>query len=113
MRVNVLKAFALIFFLGLSSAAFGQAPYPVISMTNTWKYNQGGTNLGNPWRGLGFNDTAWPTGPGAFGYDTNAASLLNTQIKTPLSLSNGAVRVLTFYFRTYFTLTNNPFDVTV
>jgi len=114
MRVKVLKAFALILFLGLAGTSFGQAPYALLSMTNTWRYNQGGTNLGVPWRGLNYVDTSWPQGRGAFGYDTNAGSLLSSQIRTPLALSNASnVKISTYYFRTHFTLTNNPFDVTV
>jgi hypothetical protein len=114
MRVKVLKAFALILFLGLAGTSFGQAPYALLSMTNTWRYNQGGTNLGVPWRGTNYVDSAWPQGRGAFGFDTNASSLLSSQILTPLTLSNASnVKISTYYFRTHFTLTNNPFDVTV
>ena len=91
-----------------------QPSYSLIAMTNEWRYNQGGTNLGVPWRGTNYVDASWPIGRGAFGYDTNATSLLSSQIATPLTLSNAAnVKINTYYFRTHFTLTKNPFDITV
>src|SRR6185295_14788840 len=111
MRVKVLKAFALIFFLGLAGAAFGQAPYSLLSMTNVWKYNI--TNQGVNWRGTNFVDTSWPSGPGALGFDTNTSSLLFSQMRTTLPTNNGSARVLTYYFRNHFTITNaNPFEIT-
>jgi hypothetical protein len=91
-----------------------QPSYTLIAMTNEWRYNQGGTNLGVAWRGTNYVDASWPLGGGAFGYDTNATSLLFSQIATPLTLSNAAhVKISTYYFRTHFTLTNNPFDITL
>jgi hypothetical protein len=59
-------------------------------------------------------DAAWPVGRGAFGHDTNFASLLSSQISTQLSLSNASnVKISTYYFRAHFTLANDPFGITV
>jgi hypothetical protein len=108
---------ALIVAFSLCSGCFAlkaQPSYPLIAMTNEWRYNQGGTNLGVTWRGTNYTDAFWPLGRGAFGYDTNSLSLLYSQIVTPLTLSNAShVKIITYYFRTHFTLTNNPFDITV
>ena len=118
MRVNVLKAFALIFFLGLTSAAFGQAPIAAITMTNTsWKYNAGGTNLGVAWKGITYNDAFWQTGFGCFatGYVGVAASPLSAQTRTSLPLTNAAnSKITTYYFRNHFTVTNaNRYEIGV
>src|SRR3954471_12411868 len=108
---------ALLWAITLFSGCLGlqaQSSYPLIAMTNEWRYNQAGINLGVAWRGTNYVDTAWPIGRGAFGHDTNVDSLLSSQISTQLSLSNASnVKISTYYFRTHFTLTNNPFELTI
>src|SRR3954466_6302175 len=108
---------ALLWAITLFSGCLGlqaQSSYPLIAMTNEWRYNQAGINLGVAWRGTNYVDTAWPIGRGAFGHDTNVDSLLSSQISTQLSLSNASnVKISTYYFRPHFTLTNNPFELTI
>ncbi len=71
----------------------------LISVTDSWSYNQSGADLETAWREIGYNDSAWPSGPGLF-YNETAA--LPAPKQTPLVLG-----VTTYYFRTRFVL--NPF----
>ncbi|MBI5387555.1 MAG: hypothetical protein HZA90_23085 [Verrucomicrobia bacterium] len=82
-------------------------PISVFGYTNqTWRYNQSGTDLGTAWRAPSFNDSAWPTGRGAFAWENNA--VVNALTNTVLSLSNAAgAYIRTFYFRTTFVFTND------
>ena len=114
MRVNILKTFALVLFMSLTGAVFGQ-PFTLINMTNqTWKYNQTGTNLGSAWRAVGYDDasTGWQSGRGVFAFETDNAIVLPLT-NTVLQLANGANRITTYYFRTHFNLTNDPYRVNV
>jgi hypothetical protein len=70
----------------------------LIAVTDSWKYNQSGADLGTAWRGTGYNDNAWPSGVGLF-YNETAA--LPAPKQTPLALG-----ITTYYFRTRFVL--NP-----
>ncbi len=86
----------------------------LLALTNYWRYNAGGTNLGVSWRGTNYNDGFWPTGPGCFGtgYLGNTSSPLTDQIKTLLPLTNANnAKITTYYFRTHFTISNNPLSV--
>ena len=35
---------------------------------STWKYLDNGSNQGTAWQAIGFNDSAWPSGPAQLGY---------------------------------------------
>ena len=70
----------------------------LVPVTNTWKYNQSGTDLGTAWREVGYNDGVWPAGPGLLYHET---ATLPAPKRTPLTLGP-----TTYYFRTHFTL--NP-----
>ena len=41
---------------------------PLIASKATWKFNDLGTDLGTEWRAIGYNDSAWASGAGEFGY---------------------------------------------
>lgn len=60
-----------------------------------WRYLDTGTNLGNLWRSVSFDDSAWSTGSGPFGYgEGDEQTLINPgPIRTPF---------ITTYFRTAF-----------
>ena len=66
----------------------------LLVMTNFWRYDQSGTDLGTAWREAGYNDATWPSGRGLF-YVENAA--LPAPKNTPLTTGP-----MTFYFRTTF-----------
>jgi len=84
----------------------------VIPVNQVWKYmaTADDTNFclnGTGWETTGYNDSAWPSGPGGFtgGEDTAAtltslSGLLNTTSLPPPSLSSGRPQ----YFRTHFNL---------
>src|SRR5690606_5585389 len=40
----------------------------LIEEGSVWKYLDNGTNQGTAWRGLTYNDGAWPAGPAQLGY---------------------------------------------
>ncbi|MBK8002103.1 MAG: lamin tail domain-containing protein [Verrucomicrobia bacterium] len=87
-------------FLVDPGVVLGTTTNTLVSYGATWKYNQSGTDLGTTWKDVGFNDTAWPSGPGILGLETAAYP---DTIRTPLAL--GSPQVITYYFRGRFTAT--------
>ncbi|MCL4179863.1 MAG: lamin tail domain-containing protein [Verrucomicrobia bacterium] len=76
---------------------------PLIGMTDTWKYNQSGTDLGTTWNQRAYNDNAWPSG----------AALLyveSSDLPAPKNtlLTYTAPQQTTFYFRKTFNFSGNP-----
>ena len=67
-------------------------PGNLVSISNLWRYEASGTDLGTAWLGPDFNDDTWPVGPALLGFET---SPLPFPIQTVLPI--GAV---TYYFRT-------------
>ena len=82
----------------------------VFPMTQNWRYNTNGLELGAGWRQFDYNDTAWPSGPGILGKEDtgNLAiySLITNAGTMFASISNGVYYVTNYYFRTHFTITN-------
>ena len=74
----------------------------LVTITNGWRYNQSGYNLGTAWSAPAYDDSLWSTGK-ALLY-TNFSSL-PAPLGTKLRYTNG---VVTYYFRTPFVLTNDP-----
>jgi len=72
-------------------------------LTNNWRYEATGTDLGTAWRETNYNDSAWPVGAAGLGLETGAKQV---EIHTPLALSNANVLIRTFYFRTPLVFTN-------
>ena len=57
-------------------AWFIQQPDPnLVPFGSVWKYLANGTNQGTAWRNVGFNDAAWPSGPGQLGYGGGTVAL--------------------------------------
>ena len=84
--------------------------FALVSLTNQWRYDQSGADLGSAWKEVNYNDAAWPSGRGVLALETLAAVTALTN--TVLSLSNAAnERILTYYFRTRFVCTNDPATV--
>jgi hypothetical protein len=92
----------------------GQAPYPLLTMTNSqWRYEFSGSNLGTAWRATNYDDSAWSSGRGVFALETDNQLVL-PQTNTIMPLSNATNgRITTYYFRTHFLLTNNPYEVSL
>ncbi len=75
---------------------------PLLTITNSWKYNNsGGTNLSTTWIPASYNDSAWSSGTGLFGYETTPSEYpypFNTYVPPPNT--NGGK--ITVYYRTHF-----------
>jgi hypothetical protein len=68
----------------------GKAQTPLIDTNTVWSYLNDGTDQGNAWIGSIFDDSAWPTGQGKFGFgDSGMRTTIGMQ-------ANGYI---TFYFR--------------
>jgi len=72
---------------------------------HAWRYDNSGTDFGTSWLQPGFDDSAWPSGIGLFGFETTPAEYpypFNTTIPAP----NQAGGHITVYYRTTFVWTN-------
>jgi len=84
--------------------------FSLVPLTNLWRYDQTGADLGTAWKEVNYHDTAWPLGRGVLALETAASVTALTN--TVLALTNGSgQRVLTYYFRTRFVCTNDPATV--
>lgn len=83
------------------------AGIPFVAYGDVWRYNDKNEDLGTAWRTAAFDDSAWPQGPGLFGFET--ASLPAPGLRTPFTNS----RQLTYYLRTRFTYTGSLKNVTI
>ncbi|MGJ8665676.1 MAG: alkaline phosphatase PhoX [Patiriisocius sp.] len=74
-------------------------PYPFAAGSN-WSYNDTGVDLGTSWSTINYDDSAWQTGNGKFGYgDGNETTTLNFG-------PNQNNKYPTYYFRYEFEVTN-------
>jgi len=80
---------------------------PYVNYGDVWKYNDKNVDLGTAWRAPAFDDSAWPQGPGLFGFET--ASLPSPGIRTSFERS----QQLTYYLRTKFNYTGATKGVTL
>lgn len=78
----------------------------LLTISNQWRYDASGNDLGTSWREPAFDDSLWSSGLAGLGNDTspNVAPWLRTTL--PLTRANGT-RITTYYFRTRFTITND------
>jgi hypothetical protein len=79
------------------------APSATVTLLATgsiWRYLDNGTNQGTAWRGVGFNDSTWASGPGLLGYGHNDEA-------TVVGFGpNASQKYITTYFRSTFTVAN-------
>src|SRR5947209_3951176 len=109
-RVTILALFSFWAALGVNSAT--AAFFPLLTVTNSWRYNQSGDDLGNAWRAPAYDDTlpGWE-GPSnmLFGFETTPGVYLpftfQTQFQDP---SNVVPYVITYYFRTHCSFPDVP-----
>ena len=80
--------------LNISEPA-GSDTVSLIQAGSTWKYLDNGSDQGDAWRQLAYDDSAWSAGPGRLGYgDTDG------RITTTLSYGpNSNDKFITYYFR--------------
>lgn len=109
MRNACLKALALalavIGWATSTNQAHAQQVTTLINFNSTWRYNNSGVDLGTAWRGVGFSDGGWASGPGLLGTETTPAIYApfgGIQTSVPLS------PVITYYFRTTFNYSGSP-----
>ncbi|NGO39706.1 hypothetical protein G4L39_09915 [Limisphaera ngatamarikiensis] len=69
-------------------------PWLLFTWTQPWRYDQSGVDLGEAWRAPGYDDSAWPSGPGLLYVEESG---LPAPKSTPLTLGR-----MTYYFRTTF-----------
>ena len=84
---------------GLPAVAAHYETNPLVSITNLWKYNTQGQDLGADWSALDYNDSAWLAGRALF---TNGPFALPAPPNTKLPLTNSTSRIFTWYFRAPF-----------
>lgn len=84
---------ALFFWVCLLLAGDVLAQTQLVAYGSSWKYLDNGTDQGTAWRSLSFNDGAWKTGNGLFGYGVSG-------VATPISYGpNARKKYITTYFR--------------
>ena len=94
------------------------------SATDSWKYDTTGTDLGIGWQAPGYNDSAWPSGPGVFdGKRAGTApditdcrpTVSGIPVGTCITLSNalGTAQIPSAYFRTRFNFAGNPANAVI
>jgi hypothetical protein len=83
----------------IASLPPGAGPQTLVAQGATWKYLDDGSDQGTAWRGSGFNDAAWDSGPAQLGYgDGDEATVVNDGPDND--------RFITTYFRHSFNVTN-------
>jgi hypothetical protein len=80
--------------------------FRLFDITDSWKYEGTGTDLGTAWRGNGYNDSLWPAGPGLLwtANTSRTSNITGGPLQTWLGQTPGALPP-TSYFRTHFTNT--------
>lgn len=114
---KLLKGIFLIGLAWFSVCLFASAdePFALLSPTNAWKYNDESIDLGTDWIAPNYDDSAWSNGIVAIGF--GSANNPNEPLPAPNVIrtiprkstpTNANRNIITFYFRTHFTLTNDP-----
>src|SRR5439155_17547576 len=75
-----------------------------ISPTQTWRYNESGSDLGAAWKEASFEDSSWPVGAALFEGKNGTVPDLPEPVRTSLTI--GANKT-TYYFRTHFNFAGN------
>ncbi len=74
----------------------------LVPITQAWRYDDSGSDLGTSWRATSYNDASWPSGAGLLAMED--CNCLPTPINTVLNLGP-----TTYYFRTHFNVANPDF----
>src|SRR5687768_10463091 len=81
--------------------------YVLFGFTNSWRYNQTTSYDGSNWTARAFDDSLLPSGRGVLAWESNNV-FVTSRTNTVLTIGR-----LTYYFRTHFTFTNDPFGATL
>ena len=82
-----------------------RVPLVLLSRTQVWKYDASGADLGTAWSAIGFDDSAWRSGPGILAWEPDNNFPAGWALGTSLTNYTNAVFAParpTFYFRTHF-----------
>src|SRR5436190_5606794 len=92
--------FLLVFWLAIEPSSLSATDTPLITAGSIWSYLDNGSNQGTAWRGVGFNDSGWATGPAQLGYgDGDEATIVSFG-------PDANNKYITTYFRKTFNITN-------
>jgi hypothetical protein len=90
-------------FFDLELKALRTLPFtqnPIIRNTDIWKYLDNNTDPGSTWKNVGFNDAAWASGVGEFGYgEGDETTIINYG-------ANPSAKYITTYFRKTFNISS-------
>ena len=81
----------------------------LIAVTNTWRYNNSGIDLGDTWRQLNYDDGGWLAGQGLLGFETTP-DVYPYPFLTAIPPPNQANGHPTVYYRTHFQWTEGLVD---
>lgn len=81
------------------------ASLPVVELGSDWKYFDQAQDLGTAWRQSDYDDSAWSSAAGLFGFETR--TLPEPGIQTAFN-RDAAGGLLTYYLRKEFTFSKNP-----
>jgi hypothetical protein len=82
----------------------------LVSITNSWRYNDSGIDLGQTWHSPAFDDSGWLSGRALFDHG-DAAGSVPLPIATQLSFKSPVQS--SYYFRTHFNFTNSLENLTL
>lgn len=102
MIMKLLRFFLLL--VVLTVASFGQSS-PIIPNGSTWRYLDDGSDQGVAWRAIGFDDSAWASGPAELGYGDGDEATVTGFIDTD-AVTAGVQKNATTYFRKTFSVAN-------
>ncbi len=76
-----------------------QPPVTMLAFGSTWKYFSNGTRPAN-WQTVAFNDAAWSSGNGKFGYNAGQTTCIASGCTPICSPAASCIKYRTYYFRT-------------
>ena len=79
--------------------------------TQSWRYDQSGSNWGTAWKATSFNDGAWSNGLALLGAETTP-TVYPEPFRTTLKAPNAGGPITTYY-RTHFTVPSNVLSITL
>lgn len=76
--------------------------FSLADFDDTWSYEDSGTDLGTSWREVSYDDSAWSSGAGLIGYETDSLPAPGIQT-TLVDPDDNTPFIPTYYFRKEFT----------
>ncbi len=76
----------------------------LIAFGANWRYLDDGSDQGTVWRNGGYSDAGWSNGPAQLGFSYSPPEL--DEATTNRNLGTNGQPIITYYYRSYFTLSN-------